>query len=306
MIKGHGQETRNGPSLYQNPKCKASPLQRTCTPQMLALGTLSGCSALICGLCRFYRRYQLHGRAYQGCAQATKPAISVTGVLTRRASLSRSLPELNTFRGEFLMKHFALWMAFVGLAATGCAQNRVFGPHARRGGANFQMARSQSQANPTARREMNEPDNSEVELASYGGGRCRDCCGGLGACDDMCCGGACDDTCCGGCCDTGCADAGCMDGCCGGGSCAIGGGCAGGSCGLGSGGGCSACGGQGCGLCQRIAGRVASGCCPHAGGYPASYNYNPSPPTGQVAYPYYTVRGPRDFLRNNPPSIGPY
>jgi hypothetical protein len=30
------------------------------------------------------------------------------------------------------------------------------------------------------------------------------------------------------------------------------------------------------------------------------------PQTGQYAYPYYTTRGPRDFLLNNPPSIGPY
>ncbi len=29
------------------------------------------------------------------------------------------------------------------------------------------------------------------------------------------------------------------------------------------------------------------------------------PPTGGVAYPYYTTRGPRDFLAKNPPSIGP-
>ena len=36
------------------------------------------------------------------------------------------------------------------------------------------------------------------------------------------------------------------------------------------------------------------------------YNFNPGPPIGQVAYPYYTVRGPRDFLQANPPSIGPY
>jgi len=28
------------------------------------------------------------------------------------------------------------------------------------------------------------------------------------------------------------------------------------------------------------------------------------PPTAQVAYPYYTTRGPRDFLIDNPPSIG--
>ncbi|HZZ26593.1 MAG TPA: hypothetical protein VFE46_01195 [Pirellulales bacterium] len=29
------------------------------------------------------------------------------------------------------------------------------------------------------------------------------------------------------------------------------------------------------------------------------------PPAAQVAYPYYTSRGPRDFFANNPPSIGP-
>lgn len=28
------------------------------------------------------------------------------------------------------------------------------------------------------------------------------------------------------------------------------------------------------------------------------------PATAQVAYPYYTTRGPRDFLQANPPSIG--
>jgi hypothetical protein len=28
------------------------------------------------------------------------------------------------------------------------------------------------------------------------------------------------------------------------------------------------------------------------------------PPVGTVTYPYYTVRGPRDFLADNPPSIG--
>jgi len=31
---------------------------------------------------------------------------------------------------------------------------------------------------------------------------------------------------------------------------------------------------------------------------------NPGPPTGTVAYPYYTHHGPRDFLLDNPPSIG--
>lgn len=29
------------------------------------------------------------------------------------------------------------------------------------------------------------------------------------------------------------------------------------------------------------------------------------PATGAVTYPYYTTRGPRDFLARNPPSIGP-
>ena len=28
------------------------------------------------------------------------------------------------------------------------------------------------------------------------------------------------------------------------------------------------------------------------------------PPVGTVTYPYYTVRGPRDFLANDPPSLG--
>lgn len=30
----------------------------------------------------------------------------------------------------------------------------------------------------------------------------------------------------------------------------------------------------------------------------------PGPPTGTYAYPYYTLRGPRDFLDGDPPSIG--
>ena len=29
------------------------------------------------------------------------------------------------------------------------------------------------------------------------------------------------------------------------------------------------------------------------------------PPTGAVAYPYYTTRGPRDFLARCPPPVGP-
>jgi hypothetical protein len=33
--------------------------------------------------------------------------------------------------------------------------------------------------------------------------------------------------------------------------------------------------------------------------------FNPGPPTGAVTYPYYTVRGPRDFLAEDMPSLGP-
>jgi hypothetical protein len=33
--------------------------------------------------------------------------------------------------------------------------------------------------------------------------------------------------------------------------------------------------------------------------------YDPTPSTGAVTYPYYTTRGPRDFLARNPRSIGP-
>lgn len=62
-----------------------------------------------------------------------------------------------------------------------------------------------------------------------------------------------------------------------------------------------------CGCCETY-----SGCCcqPQGPGCCASgdhhYNFNPGPPVGQTAYPYYTTRGPRDFLLSNPPSIGPY
>jgi len=74
----------------------------------------------------------------------------------------------------------------------------------------------------------------------------------------------------------------------------------------GRGGVCENCGGRGCGLCSQRRGGAGGGFCPHQGGYPEYPAFNPGPPTGQVAYPYYTVRGPRDFLQSNPPSIGPY
>lgn len=51
------------------------------------------------------------------------------------------------------------------------------------------------------------------------------------------------------------------------------------------------------------------GCCPFCGCGPSgdhNYNFSPGPPVAQTAYPYYTLRGPRDFLLGNPPSIGGY
>jgi hypothetical protein len=47
------------------------------------------------------------------------------------------------------------------------------------------------------------------------------------------------------------------------------------------------------------------------GGMHGGHHYRPETqpaggPVGQYAYPYYTLRGPRDFLVDNPPSIGPY
>ncbi len=35
-----------------------------------------------------------------------------------------------------------------------------------------------------------------------------------------------------------------------------------------------------------------------------TYDGPQGPSTAQVGYPYYTTRGPRDFLTANPPSIG--
>jgi hypothetical protein len=65
------------------------------------------------------------------------------------------------------------------------------------------------------------------------------------------------------------------------------------------------------GYCCTCCGPPAPGCpaCPCCGCGPSGdhmYTFNPGPPTGQTAYPYYTLRGPRDYLLNNPPSIGPY
>jgi hypothetical protein len=48
------------------------------------------------------------------------------------------------------------------------------------------------------------------------------------------------------------------------------------------------------------------GCARSGGdGGPADESAFAGPPTGGVTYPYYTTRGPRDFLATNPRGIGP-
>jgi hypothetical protein len=52
------------------------------------------------------------------------------------------------------------------------------------------------------------------------------------------------------------------------------------------------------GLLHSIGGRHGKGC------MGTCCNRAVGPSTGAVAYPYYTLRGPRDFLVDDPPSIG--
>jgi hypothetical protein len=77
--------------------------------------------------------------------------------------------------------------------------------------------------------------------------------------------------------------------------------------------GCQACGGAGCEACRGArcgrCGRVRLAACglPGCGGCAGrgAYPITPGPPSAAITYPYYTIRGPRDFLAKNPPSIGP-
>lgn len=72
----------------------------------------------------------------------------------------------------------------------------------------------------------------------------------------------------------------------------------------------------GCQTCQCEAGQngqiVGDPNCPLCRGSdprcprcPRMRAYDPVPPSGIVVYPYYTTRGPRDFLAKNPRGIGP-
>ena len=62
---------------------------------------------------------------------------------------------------------------------------------------------------------------------------------------------------------------------------------------------------RGCGPGHRRAERLADRVprVPH-GDHRQLYQGPYGPPTPAVAYPYYTVRAPRDFLLDNPPPLG--
>jgi hypothetical protein len=88
-------------------------------------------------------------------------------------------------------------------------------------------------------------------------------------------------------------------------------------CGQCAGAGCEGCGGAGCEMC----GGVGCDTCRGAGcGQPRALacgslgclgagrqadQFMPGPPSAAITYPYYSNRGPRDFLAESPPSIGP-
>lgn len=114
-------------------------------------------------------------------------------------------------------------------------------------------------------------------------------------------GGACQD---GACQDGACQDGACESGACQGGVCPTGG-CKSGAC---QGGDCED------GACHkrhvgRYGGLAKHHLSPEEKAALEASDYGATgpagPPTGAVAYPYYTTRGPRDFLAKCPPSIGP-
>ena len=66
---------------------------------------------------------------------------------------------------------------------------------------------------------------------------------------------------------------------------------------------CDTCDGAGCNGCGLLGGGGLAG---RLAGQHCDPGVVSGPPTAQVAYPYYTVRGPRDFLLSNPQPLGPY
>lgn len=84
---------------------------------------------------------------------------------------------------------------------------------------------------------------------------------------------------------------------------------------------CGNCGSGGCGCASRIgcqpgplgwqqgglnySSHLQPGFLGHQAGQQLNQTpFQPGPPTAAVGYPYYTIRGPRDFLVDNPPTIG--
>ncbi len=76
-------------------------------------------------------------------------------------------------------------------------------------------------------------------------------------------------------------------------------------CQAGSEGDCDTCGHGGCETSRYanagLGGLMGCGSCGHG----CAQAYAPGPPTAAITYPYYTVRGPRDFLAQSPRSVGP-
>jgi len=130
-------------------------------------------------------------------------------------------------------------------------------------------------------------DECRANVCDNGGGYCPPVCpqGGCNAFQRYC-----PNCACGDCCQAACGEGGCCGGWSGDYDCSPYACC---------GTGCGACGGCGCPCCAP-----GPGCCCASGDQ--NYNFAPGPPTGQTAYPYYTVRGPRDFLQSNPQPLGPY
>lgn len=177
------------------------------------------------------------------------------------------------------MKQCIALAGLLCLVASGCAQNGMMARNNR--GEACHVARSNNAPRPRITRDGSKPSGR-----LFGGG-VQQCSATEGcACGDSCCSsgtcglGQCGNACGNGCCNNGAFGSGC---CVGGGCRHVVDGIAGGFCG--HGGGCL---------------------CPTAQSYPEYPAFNPGPQVGQVAYPYYTTRGPRDFLRDNPPTIGPY
>ena len=227
------------------------------------------------------------------------------------------------------MKQFTLVAAVVAMAATGCVNSNQF--LKKNSMAANQMAPAQSAPTGGVQQvSYDAPKKGGSKILLTGGlfGKKKsNCCESSCGCDDICCESTCGcaDQCCESTC--GCPE-GCGAGCCQGyngpfhrGSYCNGcGPCGNGACGNGCYGDCYGCRpGQGMVNCIASGGCGGAGycghcgccdptgpLCPHSFGYPAATNFTPGPQGGQTAYPYYTTRGPRDFLMCNPQPLGPY